>query len=379
MIIIDEISMVSNYLLLHLNQRLIEIFGCSEQMPFAGISVIACGDFYQLPPIQQRPVYSDFSDPMLNLSHNWKNFKLAELTEVMRQRGDQKLIDLLNNIRIGKVTDEDEITLKSRIICRDNPEYPLDALHIWAENIPVSEHNTYMLNNIEENQEFEISAVDTFPKNITQSMTNEIYSRTQMNTNGLAHKLTLKLNAKVMITTNVDVSDKLNNGQIGTVNNFKFDQQGNIMIVYLKMEDNKAGMRLICSDIYGRQNNVVPIQRVEKDIKINKNSPSSPVVKRLQFPLMLSWACTVHKVQGKSFSKIAVSFDLVKQKSFKPGQIYVALSRVTTLNGLYLTGIFDRKHIRADKRATEQYDHMYIHEMILWSMLLNPRDGKRDI
>ena len=68
MIIIDEISMVSNKFLLNVHQRLVEIFGCSPHITFAGISVIACGDFYQLPPIQQRPAYAKF-DVILNICH----------------------------------------------------------------------------------------------------------------------------------------------------------------------------------------------------------------------------------------------------------------------------------------------------------------------
>ena len=59
-IIIDEISMVSNKLLLYIHQRLTEIFGTTNNAPFAGISIIACGDFYQLPPIQAKPVYAEY-------------------------------------------------------------------------------------------------------------------------------------------------------------------------------------------------------------------------------------------------------------------------------------------------------------------------------
>jgi len=76
------------------------------------------------------------------------------------------------------------------------------------------------------------------------------------------------------------------------------------------------------TDAYAMQENVVPIDKVEKEIKFNKYSPSSPTMKRLQFPLMLSWACTVHKVQGKTFDKIVISFDLMKQKIFHPGKMY---------------------------------------------------------
>ena len=60
-IIIDEVSMVSNILLLHINQRLVEIFGCNSNIDFTGLTVIFCGDFFQLPPIQARPICSDYN------------------------------------------------------------------------------------------------------------------------------------------------------------------------------------------------------------------------------------------------------------------------------------------------------------------------------
>ena len=70
---------------------------------------------------------------------------------------------------------------------------------------------------------------------------------------------------------------------------------------------------------------------------------------------MLAWACTVHKVQGKQFKDAVLSFELFKQRRFNSGQIYVALSRVTSLDGLHLTGEFSCKAINADARATEEY------------------------
>ena len=73
---------------------------------------------------------------------------------------------------------------------------------------------------------------------------------------------------------------------------------------------------------------------------------------------MLAWACTVHKVQELSLSKIVVSFQLLKQKNFNYGQIYVALSRVTSLDGLYVLGYFSVKSIRADPRALNEYNRM---------------------
>ena len=103
-ITIDEISIVSNKLVLNVHQRPLEKFSCSPDIPFADISVIVCGGFYQLPQIQQSLVYVEFDNDMLNIFNCWRLFKIPELTKVMRQRGDQTLITLLNNIRTGNIT-----------------------------------------------------------------------------------------------------------------------------------------------------------------------------------------------------------------------------------------------------------------------------------
>ena len=76
-------------------------------------------------------------------------------------------------------------------------------------------------------------------------------------------------------------------------------------------------------------------------IKIKQLNVNSPTIRRTQFPVTLSWACTVHKVQGLSLDRAVISFDLNKQRSFKVGQMYVALSRVTNMDGLYLTGTYN--------------------------------------
>ena len=84
-IIIDEIPMVSSMLLYEVNQKLNEIFGYSDQLPFAGMSVIVCADFYQLPPFSGLPVYSSTRSIKNLLTLDlWRKFKMAGLTEVMR-------------------------------------------------------------------------------------------------------------------------------------------------------------------------------------------------------------------------------------------------------------------------------------------------------
>ena len=74
-------------------------------------------------------------------------------------------------------------------------------------------------------------------------------------------------------------------------------------------------------------------------------------VKRTQFPLTLSWECTVHKVQGFSLAEGVVSFDLEKQKSFNQVQINVALSKISSMNKMYLIGSYNKSALKVNKSA----------------------------
>ena len=356
-VIIDEISMVSNLLLLYIHQRLVEVFGSSSDLPFAGISIIVFGDFYQLPPIQQRTIYAEYKDVWLNLSPLWRLFRIAELHEVMRQKGDNVFIDLLNKVRVADINIDDENLIKSKFVKPEDGNYPHQAIHIWAENSPVNQHNAFMLSNVT-NPLFVINAIDILPKNVQPSVINKVLNRSQMETGGLARILELKVNARVMLTSNIDVPDKLSNGQIGTVFHIKVNSNQAVTKIYIKFDDDSAGLKKIGTDKFARQNNCIPIERVEAKIKVRTTKLSSPEIKRTQFPLMLAWACTVHKVQGKQFKEIVISFNLFKQRSWNNGQMYVALSRVTSLDGLYLTGEYNASAIKADPRATIEYNNL---------------------
>ena len=231
-VIIDEISMVSDKLLKDVHLRLCEIAGVSPQIPFAGKTIIAVGDFFQLPPVMGKPVYcsNGFVESLLKL---WDNFKLAELTEVMRQQGDNVnvFVDLLNDVRVAELTTEDEQLLRSRFISKISPDYPIEALHLFAENRPVVQHNQGMLDKLD-GMSFLIPAIDEIPKNVTDRLVQEAQNRKQSETGGLALNLTLKLGAKVMLTVNIDISDKLINGQIGIVKNITF-RNGKLSKIYM--------------------------------------------------------------------------------------------------------------------------------------------------
>ena len=143
-IIIDEISMVSNDLLYYVHLRLNEIFGCATNEPFVGITVIAVDDSLQLAPVREKPVYADCKNDWQNFEFLWKLFNIFELTEVMRQRGNSQFIDFLNNVRIGDIKPCDMDILQSRI----THEYPHETLHSFAKNLNAKRHNQAMLQSI---------------------------------------------------------------------------------------------------------------------------------------------------------------------------------------------------------------------------------------
>ena len=116
-----------------------------------------------------------------------------------------------------------------------------------------------------------------------------------------------------------------------------------IVGVYIKLDDDKAGLNAKKVYEITRENNWILIERAESKFNIKKSFENSPSDCRTQFPLMLSRACTCHKVQGLSLQSAVISFELFRQRQFNAGQMYVALSRVTTLAGLYLIGFNSTK------------------------------------
>ena len=156
--------MLSNDLLFHIHLRLNEIFGKRNDDPFAGLKVIAVGDFFQFPPVGGKPVYADYKNNWQYFNSLWKLFKVNyELMEVMPQRGDPQFIDLLNNVRTTDIHADDTDMLKSRVIESNDNNYPHEAHHIFVKNANAKRHNSDMLQSTEGNI-FSVSAIDNIPK-----------------------------------------------------------------------------------------------------------------------------------------------------------------------------------------------------------------------
>ena len=120
-----------------------------------------------------------------------------------------------------------------------------------------------------------------------------------------------------MITSNVDLADCLINGQFRVVFDFPYINSS-ITKVYVKLDD-QNGKNAMSKDLYASNYDVVSIQRIEANIIISKNS--SETFKRTEFPLILAWACTVHKVQGLTLLNLTVvSLELLSKDHFHLGR-----------------------------------------------------------
>ena len=120
----------------------------------------------------------------------------------------------------------------------------------------------------------------------------------------------------------------------------------------MKFIDNNAGREAMQSDLTAQQHNWVPVKKHQSLFVLRKNK-QQPSVRRTKFLLTLSWACTVHKVQGLSLVDSVVSVDLEKKKSFNQGQIYVALSRISSVNKVYLIESYNKAALKVNKSVKD--------------------------
>ncbi|XP_062569279.1 uncharacterized protein LOC134231343 [Saccostrea cucullata] len=324
-LVIDEISMVYKRLLYYVHERLVQIKKSKE--PFGGVSVIAVGDFYQLPPVKQRKDERLYKDNALYPVDYWVDFfKVVDLTEIMRQREDIPFATALNSLRTRLVKQplEEEISSILNDCVREGPE---NVLHVYATNDEVNSYNLSMLRRTCSDL-VEIDAQDFSKDRTTGKLILRSKPITRSKTDNLSSSLLLGINAKVMLTRNCNVDDGLVNGVMGQISHFVYSQKhdANTVVAVAVIFDNvnvgkKSGKKT-------NNGNIVLIERVQEEILEHKKQN----VVRHQFPLRLSWACTSHKVQGMTVDKVVVNLD----RTFSPGQGYVALSRVTSKEGLFI-------------------------------------------
>ena len=175
--------------------------------------------FFKLPPVKGLPDYSSAASIKGFIALDlWRKFQKVELTEVMRQRGDFDFISLLNKIMEGEIDDHVENTLKVK-----EKSFPQHVVHMFAKNRPAKEHNETQLNT-RDTPLILIDAVDEIPKDIvlSQSQIDAIKQRKISETGNFESQLKLKIGAQVMLTSNLDIDDRLANNLAGTVKQIKY-------------------------------------------------------------------------------------------------------------------------------------------------------------
>ncbi|XP_062589598.1 uncharacterized protein LOC134251227 [Saccostrea cucullata] len=262
-LVIDEISMVYKRLLYYVHERLVQIKKCKE--PFGGISVIAVGDFYQLPPVKQRKEERLYKDNALYPVDYWLDFfKVVELSEIMRQREDIPFATALNSLR-SRVAN-DPLEEETRTILNDCvKEGPEDVLHVYATNDEVNAYNLTMLRRSCKDL-VEIDAKDFLKDRTSGKLILRGKALTRSKTDNLSSSLLLGVGARVMLTTNCNVEDGLVNGVMGHISHFVYGQMDvakSVIAIGVIFDNTNVGKK---SATKTKNGNIVLIERVQEEI-----------------------------------------------------------------------------------------------------------------
>jgi len=316
-IIIDEVSMVRADLL-DCVDRFLRLNGPDADRPFGGIQMAFIGDLYQLPPVVtggEKAVFQSLYDtPYFYSARVFDSFEMdfVELERVYRQH-DEEFITLLNAIRNNSVTEE-QLRLLNR---RCQPEFepsPEDFyIYLTTTNRLAEEINAGRLAGLR-------GRLHTFTGSIEGDFGPE-YLPTRID-------LQVKVGAQVMMLNN-DSDGCWVNGSIGKITGILQDGYGEGVIIAELADGDEVEIAPFTWEIFR--------------FFVDEGQLRSEVIGRFrQYPLTLAWAVTIHKGQGKTFDKVIID---VGKGTFAHGQMYVALSRCTTLDGIVLKKPALKKHV----------------------------------
>ena len=320
-LIIDEISMVRVDVFNQIDKILKKANNNSK--PFGGKQVIVFGDLFQLPPVAKREETEFFTDKYGGIfffnapAYKDSNFEFREITEIFRQT-DKEFIDILNDIRVGKINEEQIKSLNQHYVT----EVPRRVVQVVPMKNEANNINSENLNKIN-GQEFEYQANVLVGK--------DIIKETDFPCD---FDLKLKVGALVMMITNDQEHKRWVNGTLGIISG--------LSPTMVKVTINGTDFEISPTTFnkykceYDREN---------KTLKYIVEASVS------QFPLILAYAITIHKSQGMTYQQIACNLE----SCFAPGQAYVALSRCANYDKLYLTKKIDASSIITDNVVVNFY------------------------
>lgn len=313
-LIIDEISMVSGIFFSNLYAMAQEIRNSSE--PFGGIRVLIFGDFLQLPP----PTGYKFRAFRAFECEAWRNCNMSVflLTQTVRQT-NAEFIGILNCIRIGLCNDSVSNYIKSLSRAVDYDD-GIEPVKLFARKKPVEAFNIEKLSLIEEQTHIFLA--------------NDTGTSTSLNACPAPRILELKIGAKVMLTRNL--TSDLVNGSIGTVKGFTEIDDIEVPVV----------------DMIGEAGKIR--ETVVTRVSWETVGPNGAIIaRRIQVPLILAWAVTIHKAQSTTIPRLFVNMSGI----FESGQAYVALSRCQSPDNLQVIN-FSPESIKADAQSVEFYNNL---------------------
>ena len=323
-LIIDEMSMVGRKVFGMIDRRLRQAFPSKSQVVFGGFSILLFGDFGQLPPVMDLPLYttvtrSDLSDQGYRAYSQFE--KAFTLTQIMRQAGQDfeqiRFRDILLCLRNAEVSMEDWQHLMKQTPTKIQDLSPfINALRLFPTVEAVVEHNVAKLRECGQ-PIATINAVHTGP-NASKVSPDDA--------GGLEPVIMLARTARVMLTSNLWVEVGLVNGAMGTVEAICYlrDTPPHLPVAVMVHFDHYTGPTM--------HNGTVPITPMRRTW-----SSSGGQCSRLQLPLKLAWAVTIHKSQGLTLDKVVID---VGKKEFSCGLTFVACSRVRKLTDILFTPPF---------------------------------------
>lgn len=320
-LIIDEISMLSPELFDKL-ERLARLVRKNDK-PFGGIQLILTGDMLQLPCVESE----DFCFEAKSWNKCIQNDNVIYLKEIFRQ-DDFAFQNCLNEIRLGHLSEDNIQMLKSRVGATLENEHGIIPTKIYPLNVNVDRENETQLNKLLEKDE----TLEFFEYELEYNIVDKKIKFVQEKIKKICiapNVLQLCKGAQVMLVYNIDLEAKLANGSRGVV--IGFENETNLPIVKFLTGESR----------------VIDYQTW----KIEENGKTLLTI--TQIPLKVSFACSVHKIQGITLDYA----ELDLKDIFEYGQAYVALSRVKRLQGLSLKN-FDIDKIFANPKAVEFYKNL---------------------
>ncbi len=322
-LVIDEISMVRCDLLDALDSVLRRFR--DRNKPFGGVQLLMIGDLQQLTPVvtdeESELLSRYYTTPYFFGSHALSkvDYVTIELKQIYRQQ-DEDFVSILNSVRSGRPSPEVIAALNKRYMPEFTPEQEDGYIRLATHNSTASSYNEQQLELLDgELHCFDASVSGTFPE---YSYPTEV-------------RLELKTGAQVMFVKNDPSCEKRYfNGKIGHVAEFMED----MILVKCPGED-----ELIAVERLEWENSKYVINEETQEMETEVQGVFC------QYPLKLAWAITIHKSQGLTFDKAIID----AAASFASGQVYVALSRCRTLEGMVLATPLSQSAVMTDLRVED--------------------------